>query len=189
MNSRRPPIRYWIDAQDRVVRVNDEWAKFAEENQGGRVGPAAGILGQILWSFIEDPSLCNLYREMVALAREGRPIEFNFRCDSPCFRRVFRMRISTEKTGEVEFASTLESEDPREAVPLLDCRQPRNAQFLRMCSWCERVEVHGQWLPVEAAVVALGLMTAATIPAITHTICDDCHAKMMSEISALKKAS
>lgn len=189
VKSRFPTIRYWIDAQDRIIRVNDEWATFAEENDGGSVGPAAAITGQTLWSFIKDQNLCNLYREMVLLARKGRPIEFGFRCDAPCFRRVFQMRIRGGWGDEVEFASTLESEEAREAVSLLDCHQPRNEQYLRMCSWCQRVHAKRQWMPVEVAVVLLGLMSGPAVPAITHGICEDCQAKMMAEIAALRLAS
>jgi hypothetical protein len=184
-----PAIRYWIDAQDRVIRVNDEWANFAAQNEGGPVGPAAEILDRTIWSFIEDPTLCDLYREMVLLARKGRPVAFSFRCDAPCFRRVFEMRISSETGEEVEFASTLESEEAREEVSFLNFHQPRNDEFVRMCSWCQRVQANGVWLPVEAAVVALGLMSGPTVPAITHGICEDCHKKMMVHVSSLKLAS
>jgi hypothetical protein len=187
--SKSPAIRYWIDAHDRVVRVNDEWAKFAAENEGGPVGSASGIVGQTLWSFMEDSTICNLYREMVLLARKGRPVAFTFRCDAPCFRRVFRMRITGGAGGEVEFASTLESEEAREAVSLLDSRQLRNDQFVRMCSWCQRLEANGRWEPVEVAIVELGLMAGPTVPAITHGICEDCYGDMMAGISALKQAS
>jgi hypothetical protein len=189
VNSRFPTIRYWIDAHDRVIRVNDEWVKFAAENDGGAVGTAASIVGRTLWSFIDDPTLCNLYFELVLLARNGRLIGFGFRCDAPCFRRVFQMRISGGTGGEVEFATTLESEEAREAVSLLDCRQPRNEQFLRMCSWCQRVKANSRWLPVETAVVVLGLMSSPTVPAITHGICEDCYSRMMAKVSALKRAS
>jgi len=188
MKSGFPTIRYWIDAQDRVIRVNDEWAKFAEENDGGPVGPATGILGRTLWSFIEDPTLSELYVKMVLLARKGRPVAFGFRCDAPCFRRLFQMRISAGRGEEVEFASTLESEEPREAVSLLDCRQPRNEHFIRMCSWCQRVQADGQWMPVEVAVVVLNLLSGPTVPAVTHGICEDCNARVMVEISALRLA-
>ena len=189
MKSRSPTIRYWIDAQDRVIRVNDEWARFAAENDGGPVGPAADIVGRELWSFIDDQTLSNLYREMVLIARSGRPISFDFRCDAPRFRRVFQMRISGGTGEDVEFASTLKSEVAREAVPLLDCRQPRNEQYVRMCSWCQRVQANGRWVPVEEAVAELGLMSSPTIPAITHGICEDCRTRMMVEISALRLAS
>jgi hypothetical protein len=187
--SNSPTIRYWIDARYRIVRVNDEWAKFASENEGGPVGSSAGIVGRTLWSFMEDPTLCNLYREMVVLARKGRPVAFTFRCDAPRFRRVFRMRITGRAGGEVEFASTLESEEAREAVALLDSRQPRNDQFVRMCSWCQRIKANGRWVPVEEAVVELGLMAGPSVPAITHGICEDCDHGMTAEISALKRAS
>lgn len=189
MKSRFPTIRYWIDAQDRIIRVNDEWAKFSAENDGGSVGSAAGILGQTLWSFIEDQTLGNLYREMVLHARKGHPISFSFRCDAPCFRRVFQMRISGGLGEEVEFASTLESEEARAAVSLLDCRQPRNEEFVRMCSWCQRVNASGRWMAVEVAVVMLGLMSDPTVPAITHGICEDCRSRLSAEMSKLRLAS
>lgn len=189
MKARFPTIRYRIDAQDEVIWVNEEWEKFAAENDGGAVGAAKGIVGQTLWSFIGDPTLSNLYHEMVLLARKGRPISFSFRCDAPCFRRVFQMRIGRVAGDEVEFASTLESEESRDRVSLLDCHQPRNGQFVRMCSWCQRVHANNLWVQVEDAVIELGLMSSPTLPAITHGICEECHSKMMAEISTLRLAS
>jgi hypothetical protein len=189
MKTGLPTIRYRIDAQDRIIWVNEEWAKFAAENDGGNLGRAAGILGQTLWSFIDDQTLCNLYNEMVLLARKGRPISFRFRCDAPRFRRVFEMRISGGTGAEVDFATTLQSEEEREAVSLLDCHQPRNQQFIRMCSWCQRVFANTRWLPVEAAVVALDLMSGPTVPAITHGICEDCNSKVLAKLSALRLVS
>lgn len=186
---RLPTIRYWIDAHDRVIRVNDAWARFAAENDGGPVEAASGILGRTLWSFIEDATIGSLYRDMVLLARKGRSVGFGFRCDAPGFRRIFQMRISGGKADEVEFASTLESEEAREPVSLLDCHQPRNEQYLRMCSWCQRVHAKGQWVPVEAAVVLLNVMSGPAVPSITHGICGDCHGRIMAEISKLRLAS
>jgi hypothetical protein len=51
-----------------------------------------------------------------------------------------------------------------------------------MCSWCQRVEVKGRWMPVETAVAALGLMAAPTVPAISHGICDACYERAMSQL-------
>lgn len=189
VKSKIPTIRYWIDSQDRVVRVNDEWAVFASKNDGGPVGSAVGILGQPLWSFVKDASLRIIYRELVILARNGRPVDFSFRCDAPSFRRVFKMRLTGDNAGVVEFASTLESEEARDAVALLDCRQPRNEEFVRMCSWCQRVDARGQWVPIETAVVELGLIKGPSLPAITHTLCEECNGKVMAQISALESGA
>lgn len=98
------------------------------------------------------------------------------------------MRITGEKTGLVEFASTLESEEPRDPVTAFDVQQPRNERFLRMCSWCKRVKVGVEWMEVEEAVVVLGLMTAPAVPSITHGICEDCYNRMMGVVSDLKFA-
>ena len=100
-----------------------------------------------------------------------------------------QMCISRGAGEEVEFASTLESEEARERVSLLDCRQPRNDQFVRMCSWCQRVHANSRWMPVEAAIIELGLMSSPTLPAVTHGICEDCYSKMKAEMSTLRLAS
>lgn len=181
-------IRYWIDSQDRIVRVNEEWQRFAEENDGSE-SLSGGCLGMSLWSFIGDATLSNIYRDMVNLARAGRPIRFAFRCDAPRFRRLFEMRILATAGDLVEFASTLKSEEEREAVPILDCRQARNSQFVRMCSWCQRIAVNDRWLPAEIAVERLGFMMAPTVPELTHGVCEACLSKMMNQVSELKNAS
>jgi len=46
-----------------------------------------------------------------------------------------------------------------------------------------------RWLPVEAAVVALDLMSGPTVPAITHGICEDCNSKVLAKLSALRLVS
>ena len=100
---------------------------------------------------------------------------------SAATRRVF------ERLGALSYP--LQSEEEREAVSLLDCHQPRNQQFIRMCSWCQRVFANTRWLPVEAAVVALDLMSGPTVPAITHGICEDCNSKVLAKLSALRLVS
>jgi hypothetical protein len=141
------------------------------------------ILGRKLSSCFTDPTLRELYRQLVDLARQRRPVRFSYRCDAPAFRRLFEMRIQGGDQGGVEFASTPKWQEPRTAVPLLDCHQVRNRKLVRACSWCQRIATAGQWLPVEAAVEALGLMESATLPALTHGICEECHAGMLTVIA------
>jgi hypothetical protein len=177
------PLRYWIDAQDRLIRLSENWSDFARENDGEALMPDL-ILGKVLWSEIADLTLRVLYHQLVALARQGRPIRYRFRCDSPTQRRLFEMEIRGTKSGLVEFASTLLETESRPAVPLLDSHQARSQELVRMCSWCQRIAVAGAWLPVESAMAELGLMERTVLPRLTHGICDECNAKVSAQIDA-----
>jgi hypothetical protein len=182
-----PTIHYWIDAQDRIIRVDEHWAKFAAENDGGALRPER-MVGQKLWSGIANPTLGALYRQLVGLARRGRVVRFRFRCDSPELRRLYEMEIRGGEGGLVEFASTLQGLEERPRVPLLDSRQARREGLVRVCSWCQRIAVPGGWQPVEAAIETLGLMQKPVLPALTHGICEECHTQMSALIADAEEA-
>ena len=188
MSSDSPAIRYWIDAQDCIIRVDENWAKFAAENNGGAV-QSERVLGQKLWSGISNPTLRSIYRQLIALARRGRAVRFLFRCDSPGQRRLFAMEIRSQDGGVVEFASTLQGEEDRPVVPLLDSRRTTREGLVRVCSWCQRLAVPGGWEPVETAVQTLGLMEHTILPGLTHGICEECHDKMSALIADENKAA
>jgi hypothetical protein len=181
-----PPIsiRYRIDAQDRLYEVNEDWRVFAAENDPLR-NERPGIMGRSLWSCIADPTVQELYRQMLKAARLGRLVRFKYRCDAPSFRRLFEMRIMGAKDGAVEFASDLLDEEARPPVSLLDVRQPRNSDFVRICSWCQRMAVGKTWLPIEEGVKALGPMEHDTLPGLTHGICEECRDKVLAGFHSL----
>ena len=178
-------IQYRIDAENCLIYVNDRWDQFAEENDGRGLA-LVDVLGTSLFSYIADDTILQLYMQLVVLARQGRPATFNYRCDSPKARRRFEMNIHALDAGEVEFSSTLLENEPRAEVLLLDRRQPRNEQFLRVCSWCQRIRVGDAWLSAEEAVEKLDLMEEATMPVLTHGICETCHDEMMATIARLR---
>lgn len=49
---------------------------------------------------------------------------------------------------------------------------------LRICSWCERVLVHTEWLDAEQALLALHISLETQHPLITHGICPACRAEV-----------
>jgi len=177
-------IRYRIDAQDRLFEVNEDWLRFAAENDPF-LAERRRIMGRSLWSCIADPTVEELYRQMVNAARLGRASRFKYRCDAPSFRRLFEMRIQGAEDGAVEFESDLLDEEPRPAVSLLDVRQPRNSDFVKVCSWCQRIAVGETWLPVEEGVKALRPMEHDTLPGLTHGICPECRATILAGLHSL----
>ena len=180
-----PPLTviYRIDAEDRISHVDNGWCFFAGENEGQAM-TRANVLGQSLWDHICDPTTVELYRQMVKRAREGHPVRFDYRCDSPERRRLFRMTITLVEAGQIEFVSQLRREEVRPKVVLLDrLEQNRSEELVSICSWCEKAALpDGRWVPVEDAVVAMGLMQRERMPGLTHGICERCKLRMMRQI-------
>lgn len=175
-------LTYRIDARDRIIQVNPAWTEFARRNQGEALLPER-ILGEGLLQAITDGTVRELYVQMIRRARAGVPVRFHYRCDAPDRRRTFEMEIRPRAGGEVEFVSTLEHEEPRPPVALLQAGQRRDTRLLRVCSWCQQVALPDRtWVPVEQAVKVLCLLEAETFPRLTHGICESCRAKLAQEL-------
>lgn len=164
------------------MRVNNAWDQFARANDApGLVGPQ--MLGRSLWDSISDRTIREIYRRMLWRVRDGRTMCYRYRCDSPRHRRVFEMQLEAGVDGGVEFRSTLQSEEARVDVPLLDANAPRTSVMVRMCSWCHDVRWPSEaWLRLEDAVERLHLQETHTMPSLTHGICEPCAKKTFGYI-------
>ena len=85
----------WIlDADDKIVRVNDAWLAFAAENTAPQL-TASVVLDQSIWRFIQGQETSYLYQQIFRRVRAGQsPVTFPFRCDSPDCRRFMEMELS-----------------------------------------------------------------------------------------------
>lgn len=178
-----PSLVYRIDAANRITWVNEAWCDFARANGGESLLPGQ-ILGHDLLAAFADPGVRQLYITMIQRVRAGKTVVFDYRCDAPDKRRLFTMAIRLRPDGEVEFASTLQHEEPRPVVALLQPGQPRDDErFIRMCSWCQNVALpSGAWVAVEEAVQTLTIMEADRLPQITHTMCHPCQARVLASL-------
>lgn len=173
---------YRIDAGDRISYVNPAWSEFARANQGEGVMPEQ-VLGSSLLESVDDSTVRSLYTAMIQRARAGAPVRFKYRCDAPDRRRTFAMDIHQLDSGEVEFVSTLEHEEVRPPVTVLQLGVPRDGRLLKVCSWCQQVEMPDYtWLPVELVVKKLHLLEAETFPRLTHGICEPCRANWEKDV-------
>ena len=172
-------LSYAIDDQDRLIRVDDGYYRFAEEN--GWEGAGAS-LGRSLWDFVVGHEVKKLQRLLLRRVREGlRDVELPFRCDGPDVRREMNIRIAADRSGRVVlFSARLCSEEAREEPqPLLDPRAPRDEDFLPMCAWCDRFLVEGEWVEVEEAAKRLELFRRNEMPALDHGICPRCSSTLL----------
>jgi hypothetical protein len=174
------PVRYSVDAQDRLEAASPGWDRFATAN-GGEAALWERVRGRSLWDFVADRTTRGLYKDLLARARGGRAVSFPFRCDSPDARRFLVMEMRPAGEGRVEFLVRARAVEPRPPVPL---PQERPGGLLRACGWCRRVAGPGGWLEVEDAVRELGLFEAKELPAATHGICARCEDEMVRVLDA-----
>lgn len=173
-------LSYAIDEHDHLIRVDDGYYRFAEEN-GWR--DAGSSLGRSLWDYVTGRELVKLQRLLVRRIRdEVRDVELPFRCDGPEVRREMDIRIVARPGGRVVlFSARLRSEEARELPqPLLDPETPRAEEIVEMCGWCDRFEVDGEWVEVEVAAERLELFYRAELPALSHGICPNCNELLLA---------
>jgi hypothetical protein len=166
---------YEIDERDVLVDVDAAWLLFARECGAAELG-VEKVLGRSLWEFVSDVQTISLYVEIFARARASRTtVVVPFRCDGPEVRRFMELSISPgNRPGNLALVGRLLRTEHRPPVALLDPLVPRSESFVRMCSWCKKVQVGEEWLEVETAVSRLELFGEPVLPQLNHGICDSC---------------
>jgi hypothetical protein len=169
-----------VDADGSIAAVNDEWVEFARENGAPELGREA-VLGRAIWGFMEGMETRHISRLLLDNAnRSGKSMTIPFRCDSTDLRRFMEMEIAPAGNGIVEFRSRVLKIEKREPVLLLDPDAGRGDEFLTICSWCRRARIDSAWVELDEAVKKLDLFSSASLPQLTHGMCQDCH-KLVSE--------
>lgn len=191
MEPKMSRVRYAIDAADKICFVDDAWGLFATANDGPELTRAA-MLGRSLWDCISDHTTRTLYRQVIARVRLGQLAEFTLRCDGPSCRRLLEMTITPAADGVVEFETrTIRAED-RVPVPVLSRSTARTVDLLRMCAWCNQVNLgttEAEWVEVEQAMERLQIFEGGAMPHVTHGICEPCLERMMQTIEKMESVS
>jgi hypothetical protein len=176
-------IVYRLNSQDEFIYINEEWTNFAIANDASDL-LREHVLFRPLWDFISDETTKQLYREILLLVRAGRSTTFTFRCDAPEYRRQMEMTIISLGDGVVQFEISSLQVEKRLRQGLLDRSAPRADNLLRICGWCNRVDVDGgKWLEIDEAVTALNLFEREVLPLLTHGICGACLKSMRETIA------
>lgn len=174
MDSRLAQLTSWqVDPEDVIVHVDEGFRLFARENDAPDLAHAP--LGRPLWEFIHGEQTQHIYRQLLTQSRrQNRVIQLPYRCDSPGLVRELSMTLAPLADGGVCFTSRTVQLQPRSPLPVLDRAAQRSDEMIRMCSVCKCVAVDDNWLELETAVAARGLLLADLPPAITHSLCPRC---------------
>ncbi len=176
-------VEYWIDANDVVTHVGEDWADFARHNDAPEL--AAQSPDRTLWTYFDKEEIRELWQLLVARVRAtNKQAQVPLRCDGPHARRWFTMTIAPEADGRVHFRSVLAFEEPRSRIALLDphCERDDTTPPVALCSWCGRGEHESQWLDIEELVQEARLLERTSMPPIAYGICSPCRDDMSAEL-------
>lgn len=176
-------IRYEVNTRDEITSVNEVWDLFALANDSpGLV--TEKILHRPLWQFITDQTVRHIYKQIFKQVRDGSEMSFVLRCDAPAVLRRITLIFSPKNDGSITINSQIILEEERSPLPLLDPKSMRSATLVRMCSWCQRINVgNGDWENIEKAVEQLQLFNAPEMPTISHGICATCYDETMAALA------
>ena len=174
-------VTYELDDADVIRRVGGRWEAFARGNGGAHL--VAGVLGQTIWDFVGGSTTRHMYGMLAGRVRQGHPVSFTYRCDSPAMRRYMRMRMLPIEAGGVRFESETLMTRAWPAGLRLD-RRTRRDEFLTICSWCKKGRLDETWQEPEVVVERLGMFIGDAERPISHAICPSCAEIVEAAIAA-----
>jgi hypothetical protein len=171
-------VSYSVDDADQIRWVNENWDRFAIENDASHLAGGA-VIGTSLWSHVSDVTLQYLLQKIFARARASRqPIVLKCRCDAPLMRREIEMYLDSRDGASVVVMSTVIAAQPR----AIEYTFTGHHGLLVICSWCNAVRNGKQWVELETAVRQLRLLEGQNTPQIVHSLCDGCERSLRNEI-------
>lgn len=175
--------RYCVDANDRLISVDELWLAFARENGAAGLTEAT-VLGRSLWDFLEGEVIRAVYEDIHNRLRScGRSAAFFFRCDSPRLKRQMRMSITPGANGQLGYVSHIVWTEPQRVPALLDTEQQRSKSFLLVCSCCKKAMLEPDvWLEIEKVALSEGLLESGKLPQLRYTICPECSGYLANSV-------
>jgi len=175
-------VVYRIDSDDRIIFTNEDWKKFALENDAPEMS-SENLLYQSFWNYLSGETIINIYQAILQHVRSGRTIKYNFRCDAPATARMLQMNIVMLENETVQFETVLVQSNDHARQRILDRFTPRTEEIITMCSWCNRINLSGKWLEIDAAISSLELFEQPSLPQISHGMCEVCFESVSKEFS------
>lgn len=174
-------VVYAIDANDRIIEVDNAWVEFAEQNEAGERLRPDSVIGTLLWDHVRQPALQDLYKRLVSAVRSKQTkAEFRFRCDSPNFRRFMRMTIQPGGDGSVVFVSRTERVErvERRREDLRTVAAFSGQTSIVQCSVCNRYRSGVSWHEAEEFVHSAQPMDSERPMTQIWSVCEECIATL-----------
>lgn len=182
-------VSYWLDAEDRIVKVNPLWDRFALANGGDRQLLSSEIRGRSVFDFITGDQTRMYLEALLQHARFlERSVSRSYRCDSPTLKRFMSMCITLEADHLVQLDHTLLKCEPLEQPIRYHHEPDQRAQAVPRCSVCTRLLIKGRWLSPEDAEI-LGLLPPGKPLPVTYRICPSCRRRQPGQQTSAASSS
>lgn len=96
-----------------------------------------------------------------------------------------RGTLRADARGSVDFRTAVLAETPWAMEWTAQGDGASAPELLRVCGWCNRVDVHGEWAELEVALAKLHLVEYPEARMITHGIREPCMVKVTEGVDAL----
>lgn len=134
---------YWLDKEDRIVKVGGRWDHFALENDGKEI-TSSRVVGNPIWKYISGDASVMWLRTLLDYSRMTNTIlERTYRCDSPAKRRFMKMTVTPESKGTLRIDHFVERVEERKAPVYIYPGNPPKVLF--RCSVCGKINKGEQW--------------------------------------------
>lgn len=174
---------YTIDRHDRIRSVGGGWDVFAVANDAPELVGSA-VVDTSFWDHIVGDTTVQIYRQILSVARAGKSMRFDLRCDSPDRRRFLNMTITPVSESGVCFEITTIRVEERSAQDVFRKAGQCSECVVVACSWCKKIKTgEGLWYEVEDAVPILGLFELVEVPQLSHGMCEKCYEVVMRTIT------
>jgi len=169
------PVEVRVNAEDRIVRCNPAWDRFARRN-GAPELRCAEIHGlRLLESFSGKVTRRFMQALLDRVRRDGEALTLPYRCDSPRLRRFMRMEILPGPGNDLLLRHwLLRLETLPRSIRITSSPQRDRHTHLR-CSLCGLIKQGENW--VEPLALAAGLPPRQMVSLqVTYGICPTCEA-------------
>ena len=168
-----PPNSYWLDENDRIIRVSAGWDQFAMINDG-HAALSANIIGKPLTDFINGARTRHWMQTVLALTRlRNEPIEKLYRCDSTVEKRFMRMDVIPEPYGVLQIKHTVLVMESLPTEFVFNSVLFSHKAYISRCSNCLRLHIGERWLEPDEAYYAETLDLGQPLPVI-YDVCKTC---------------
>jgi hypothetical protein len=167
-------VEFVINQNNDIVKVCQDWDRFARENNAPELLGAA-VIGHPLSEFVSGIITKKFISNLLSIARSRKdPVAFEYRCDSPQVRRYMKMEVHCIAGGNVRFIHT-ELRTELRIRPINFIRKTiREKNTLIRCSMCNLVLIKNYWGEFEVDANS----SSVTEVYVTYGICPACQAKL-----------
>ena len=165
-------VAYWLDRDNRIVRVSGPWDQFALANDGASA-TASHVVGRPIRDFVTGDETRMWLDAVLDLARAGGPpVVRSYRCDSPDTKRYMQMRIEAGVAGTLCLRHKMTRAE--HTIPIrVRFGSLVVPQAVARCSICNRFRCDEAWVELDDPRAKRLAGTTGEV-VVFYTVCDTC---------------